>query len=349
MRVALLSLVLALVHGSGLVAQEGDRSDRAERDVRRDAKRDGQNQISKLEIHTGYVFVNGQYVQPPYRIEFSESEVFINEATLDLSAFEVWKNEKKRRNGVARSPGQQVRRNLRDLLDGDGSLVGFDGQPVHVLDENGSYELLRVLVNVEARTVFNDGERQWLPGGIDESEWNTWINEFECPEELARRAGGMLTRIEEAERANGFQISARRTLESCAYPLTVVGMLLVVMALGHLLSFKPDSEGESAKTQMAKRAVTRSLALVAALSALDLVWTLLVSRAGDMKELNPLGATLIDDPFSLIALKTIATSISVTLLFTLRQHRVAQQGAWWACLICTLLTVRWLTFTSMFS
>ena len=67
-----------------------------------------------------------------------------------------------------------------------------------------------------------------------------------------------------------------------------------------------------------------------------------------MKELNPLGAALIDDPLALIALKAGATFLAITLLFMLRQHRVAQQGAWWGCLICTLLTVRWLTFNSMF-
>ena len=272
----------------------------------------------------------------------------INESSFDVSVFDTWVNEK-RRSGSPGDRARRIYRNLRQLLEGDGSLVVFEGGSFQAFHGNRSYDLLSVLVREEARNGFENGERQWLPSGIDEAAWSTWISGFECPKELAARAGGMLTRVEEAEIANDFQISARRTLESSAYPLTIVGMLLVVMAFGHLLSFKPDSEGESPETGIAKRAVTRSLALVAALSALDLIWTLLVSRAGDMKELNPLGAVLIDDPFALIAMKTIATLTAVALLFALRQHRVAQQGAWWACLICTLLTVRWLTFNSMFA
>ena len=90
-----------------------------------------------------------------------------------------------------------------------------------------------------------------------------------------------------------------------------------------------------------------SLALIIALSLLDLTRTLLVSRTSLMKEVNPLGAALIDNPQALIALKTAATLFAVTHLYVLRQHRAAQQGAWWGCLVCTLLTARWLTFTSM--
>lgn len=348
MRVALFLFLFVPVQSS-VMAQDIERSGRRDGNAERNVQHGQQNGTPQLEVHAGYVFLNGEYISPPYQIEFSESVVSINEATLDLSVFDAWKNEKKRRNGIARSHAQQVRRNLRDLLDGDGSLVLFEEEPFQAFHGNHSYELLNVLVREEARDAFNNGERDWLPSGVDETAWATWISEFECPEELSERAEEMLTLIEQVEASSASQIAARRTLESSAYPLTVVGMLLVVMAFGHLLSFKPDPEGASPETRIAKHAVIRSLALVTVLSALDLIWTLLVSRAGDMKELNPLGAALIDDPLALIALKTTATLLAVGLLFGLRQHRVAQQGAWWACLICTLLTVRWLTFNSMFA
>lgn len=345
MRIAVMLLILATSQSSNGMAQDESRSDRRERDDRWGQR----NEMADSVIETGYVFIDGHYIRPPYRIQHSESQVSINEFAFGLSVFPGWVNEKRRRSGSSADHGRRIHRNLRDLLEGDGSVVLFKDKPIHAFHGNRSYDLLNVLVREEARNAFENGQRQWLPSGIDESAWSTWISGFECPEELAARANDLLNRIEEIESATNFQISARRTLESSAYPLTVVGMLLVAMAFGHLLSFKPDSEGESPETGIGKRAVTRSLALVAALSALDLIWTLLVSRAGDMKELNPLGAALIDDPFALVALKTIATLTAVALLFALRQHRVAQQGAWWACLICTLLTVRWLTFNSMFA
>ena len=349
MRVPLFLFLFVSVQGSVSMAQDVERTCRTVRNAERSVQRGQQNGTSQLNVDTGYVFLNGEYLPPPYQIEFSESDVSINETTFDLSVFEAWKNDKQRRNGVARSHAQQVRRKLRDLLDGDGGLVLFEMEPFQAFHGNDSYELLNVLVNAESRQAFNHGERDWLPSGVDETAWSIWISEFECPEELSGRAGEMLTCVAGLEESHANRVLAKRILENSAYPLTVVGMLLVVMAFGHLLSFKPDPEGASPETRIAKHAVIRSLALVTVLSALDLIWTLLVSRAGDMKELNPLGAALIDEPLALIALKTTATLLAVGLLFGLRQHRVAQQGAWWACLICTLLTVRWLTFNSMFA
>ena len=230
-------------------------------------------------------------------------------------------------------------------------IVLFSGKAVEVVR---SVELLNVLVNDEARAEFSMGDgNRFASEAADPQVWATFVRDFECPPELHDRAFKYFDRKKEIGEtkaaqasANLSRASAKRMLESSAYPLTMVGMLLVVMAFGHLLSFKPDSTNGSAVSPEAQRAIRHSLILLAALSGLDLIWTLLASRAGVMKELNPLGAALIDDPLPLIVLKIVATMSAVVLLFALRQHNVAQKGAWWGCLICTLLTVRWLTFNS---
>jgi hypothetical protein len=309
--------------------------------------RDTAKALVEKATENGFVFVDGRYVEAPYRFRADDKRLFINDTPFDQSLFEGLASKRTLANGRTM---QRASRLLRETLESDGVVILFAESPVAHIYGTDSYELLRVLVDDEARASFTITDLRGVRSvSIDQEAWRTFVRDFECPQELRERADGILTRVQAIEESNAAQTSARRTMESSVYPLTIVGMLLVVLAFGHLLSFKPDSEGESPETGIAKRAVTRSLALVAALSALDLIWTLIVSRAGDMKELNPLGAALMDDPFALIALKTIATLTAVVLLFTLRQHRVAQQGAWWACLICTLLTVRWLTFNSMFA
>ena len=160
-----------------------------------------------------------------------------------------------------------------------------------------------------------------------------------------------VNRIDAIESVNLAANSAVRWVDATAYPLTVLGMVVVVLSAGHLLSHRPtlDVASEEAKlSPETSRAVFRSVVLICLLSGLDLVWTLLVSRTGSMRELNPLGSRLIENPTHLILFKSIATFVSVGLLFFLRRFSFARLASWWACLVCTLLAVRWLTFNSMF-
>lgn len=67
-----------------------------------------------------------------------------------------------------------------------------------------------------------------------------------------------------------------------------------------------------------------------------------------MRELNPLGSRLIDDPVQLSAFKIATTLLCCTLLYALRGHATARTAAWWLCLVCTVLTFRWLVANSLF-
>ena len=98
----------------------------------------------------------------------------------------------------------------------------------------------------------------------------------------------------------------------------------------------------------AKGVVGRSLAIVAALSLIDLVWTMAAAQNGTIRELNPLGSKMLDNPTQLFVFKFVATATAIALLYRLKKQPVAQMASWWSCLILTLLTARWLTFNSMF-
>ncbi|HIE97531.1 MAG: DUF5658 family protein [Fuerstiella sp.] len=305
---------------------------------------------SEQVVANGYVFVDGIFVAAPYELRQQDSQVLINNRAFELSSFVDAENEGRRRNGNPDNGGRRAFRTVIECLEGGGAIVLFSGTPVEMFYGNSSYDLLNVLIKDDARTAFLAGEQEWLPARVEHQSWIAWISEFDCPPELQDRATEMLQKIERTMTENEAHISAIRTLEASGYPLTVVGMLLVVLSVGHLLSFHPtpDGEGKPEPSPQTLKAVRKSLMLVAALSALDLIWTILVSQTGSMRELNPLGSALIKDPQSLIILKVVATSVAVGILLTLQRHRIAQQGSWWGCLICTLLMVRWLTFNSMF-
>ena len=233
----------------------------------------------------------------------------------------------------------------------EGTIVLFSGFPVEMFNgKSTSYDVLKVLADDDAGNTFMAGEQQWLPPGIDRGAWITWIREYRCPQDLKIRATELVEQVDHILAAHHAQVAANRTLAVIAYPLTVGGMLLVVLSFGHLLSFQPmfGGEGKTDSSPLTLRAVRKTLMLLAASAALDLTWTILVSRTGSMKELNPLGSALINDPQSLIILKVVATSVAVGILSALKRHRIAQKGSWWGCLVYTLLIARWLTFNSMF-
>jgi hypothetical protein len=78
---------------------------------------------------------------------------------------------------------------------------------------------------------------------------------------------------------------------------------------------RPDSNREGRKPfqqffqegHFDSQPTNEGFVFVVALSLLDLVWTLLVSQAGTMRELNPVGGRLIDAPAKLIAFKVART------------------------------------------
>ena len=243
---------------------------------------------------------------------------------------------------AARPSGEaqrEARRHARDWLDRLGSghtLVAFAGLPVVTLDRHAGAELIQQLSapkpveDVEALT-----ELTWLPRGDSRDRWLEWLSnpvvlDAECQEEFEQRATeevGWLLAFNEGIDAQRSMFVAEHRLESLSYPLTILAMLLVTFAVGHLLSSHSLLTHVIAETSApgVQTAVHRSLLLVVACAGLDFVWTWMASQAGMMKELNPIGSGLIHDPLQLLTLK----------------------AAWWACVVNMLLVARWVVFSGV--
>lgn len=321
---------------------------RTERTERANAKnqRDPNAPVTRTPVTSGFLFIEGEYVPPPYVIKTEGDNVYINDepilAEFASPRYEAWGMEGGR--PTAFIVGQQLESDLRQ---GNVIVVFEREQLVSLYSTSGGYWLLCRLVGEDSR--FFSNTMSELPEGYDVALFQQWVNNYKPSDELQQRARGVIEQYRRVEAESRQAVAAVRRNETLLYLVTVFGMVSAVAATGHLLSMKPPSarDPEEASPEMLIM-VSRSLGLVVVLSSLDLFWTIMASQSGKMVELNPIGSQLLHDPVQLIAAKAAMICMSVGLLYFLRHHRQAQVAAWWACLICTLLTFRWLTFNSMF-
>jgi hypothetical protein len=302
-------------------------------------------------IESGFLFVESRYIAPPYVFRTQNGQAFVNDLALDATHLDIRQDHDRRRGRGEDRREREPWRKLRRELENGSTVILLDSHRPVLLQSGPGRDFLEILSKNDARRKAATEGLDWLPTEIEDATWRRWFAEFEPTAGFLERAVAEIDRIDAIESVNLASNSAVRWIDASAYPLTVLGMVVVVLSLGHLLSHRPALHAASEETQLSpetSRIVFRSLILVCLLSGLDLIWTLLVSRTGSMRELNPLGSRLIEDPAKLILFKSVATFISVGLLFFLRRFSFARLASWWACLVCTLLAVRWLTFNSMF-
>jgi hypothetical protein len=161
-------------------------------------------------------------------------------------------------------------------------------------------------------------------------------------------ATAQLEFLDTAETANDQSSAATLRLASFGYPLTILMMMLVVLSFGHLLTHRPNEWSHNSPSGQFSHPFYRLLLLIVGLSAVDLVWTLLASQAGAMREVNPIGSQMIGDPLRLVVFKVLVTIAAVGLLYFCRRVSLAWQASWWSCLVLTLVAARWLVFNSLF-
>ena len=317
----------------------------------------------------GFVFVEGEYLPPPYTIRLVEDRLEINGRALrhtlrDPAMFAYgghwnpgghggpggWGPPGRGRGGGPRIVDSAARQlsDVHSQLSSGGVVISFAGQPLVLLDTGSTYDLLCTMTgNLKPLRRVSLSEK--LPPDFDTEVWTEWMTTFKPSPELTSRAVSLISAFDAADEEAAAAVRATRRLHALAYPLTVAGMILSVLSIGHLFGGRPHAgkptHGVDASPEMI-RTLNWSLVFIILLSALDVTWTILAAQANQMLELNPIGSHLINEPRHLVGFKFGIMLPVVGLLWLLRKHKRAQVAAWWACLILTILACRWLMLTS---
>lgn len=303
-------------------------------------------------IETGFLFSEGEYIPPPYVISQVDDEIQVNgRLVLRIPPLQgPW-----RRFAPPKGVDHWLTTDLANRLGNDTIVMVRDHKHTVRIDQ---YTLQSAMIAAWAD--WGSGSKRDIAeatligavaNDVDAEPWQEWFRSYEPPQNLVSRAQEIVAETEALERANRAHLDWQRRLESMLYGLTVVAMAVSVFALGHLLSMRPPVGARWNDLDTARdgtRPTVKSLGLIVLMSAFDLGWTLRAAGDDSFRELNPIGSDMLSTPAGVSAFKVIAILLSCLLLLALRRYRGAQTATWWMCLVCTLVTFRWLMFESMF-
>lgn len=305
-----------------------------------------------LSTNLGFLFINGRYVALPYLTSTSdEGKLIVNGSVFQLESRYEGPRFSGRSDFANRGPdrgpnrglgGRESYSSLADRVHGwleSKTLVilSEEQQQPELYAASEVYDILQALLDKSGKNsnVIPVSIRPYLPALRSDIELMARSAEYTAAEEAM------------SERNRRSNQSVHR-LDDFAFPLSLAGMLLVVFSTGQLLLKKPP-EGKELRERSDESSSNTGLfvTLIIAFSVLDLIWTMLASHDGSMRELNPIGRHLISDPILLACFKACTTGVAVGILIYLRSHSRVHLAAWWICLLLTLMTARWLVFTSM--
>ncbi len=324
-------------------------------------------------VTCGLLFLNGEFISAPYRIEVTgeHESVMLNDVVISSNALTMTE----RRSGAVRRFGGKGRggnqtwrggstlarrrgglsttfsavRKILSTLQHEGIIILFENQPMRrfLLGSEIFDFCMALLADDPTEEQIERFLTLWE--SADGQQWRDWLLHFSPDLELRRLMQARIDKIEEEEASNERRTAATARLETLAFPLTLCGMLLGVIAFGHMMKWMSRGISSDADTPESQRHVVTALWLMMGMSIIDLVWTILAGQAGIIEELNPVAARFINSPVQLTFFKLVVTSAGLGVLFVWRHRHQIQQAAWWMCLVCVLLTFRWVIFDSLMS
>ena len=255
-----------------------------------------------------------------------------------------------RKSVESRQPAVETARYVSRVLGSGMTLVLFDNHPVQVIGQ-GSHEveLYQTLLASHPTPKQIEGLVRYVDSTDAQQTWQEWLISYNPPPDVKALLTERVNKVLSIEQQSGQHIVAKTRLSQFAYPLTVIGMVLSVIAFGNMLHWtgRALNGPESAETPEAVGYTVSALWLMLGMSAIDLIWTILAAQAGAMRELNPLAVGMIETPVQLACFKVVATLTGLGILYAWRERHQIQQATWWMCLVCVLLTFRWVVFAEV--
>lgn len=331
-----------------------------------DSKTDPVETVYGQPIDNGFVIFHGQYLPPPYVVGRRGGTVLVNDHLIPDKSLTG------RSRGRGRGPrgrggghgGQQGAPDRQSFalarverqLDEDGMLIVLEDGPAGFIRSADPVSILDILLSdAESEAKVQSLMDQEVPW-ISSADWGRVVDKFEPTPELAERVRTIVDGYESmvaGSHGSHAQSEWRGFLSSkpVSYGMTATAMLLAVIATGTLLTHRPTSGvrwRERDRDGDGIGMVVRNVVLLCLLGGLDFLLTLAAQQAGGFLELNPLGAKLIESPMLLCTFKMTVFAAACGILIILRRYRGAQIASWWLCLVCTIVTFRWLTYNSLF-
>jgi len=326
--------------------------------------------INGIPIETGFVIVKGEYVPPPYVVGTREDELFLNGQPIDTERLQMrrwgrgfgwgWREP-----GAGRpaAPGPNVQMEPprpsrsffnhaahleRQLLD-DNVLIVFGDGMATFLRGGSDLSVLKTLTGDQPREAKIQALMKVRTERINSARWVELVDSFQPSAELTRR----VAELDKARTSVRYTPAAQSQKLSnfVMYGISVIGIVLGALALGTLLIHRPHSQAAWREIDTSGDSISlviRNVVLVAVLSFFDLGCTVLSQSSIGFAEMNPLGSHLLSSPVHLVAFKVTSLLLGCGILLSLRRYRGAQVASWWLCLVCTILTFRWATYTSLF-
>jgi len=312
-------------------------------------------------IESGYVILEGRVLPPPYRLGRRGRDILINGERMAVLPGGRAPGGRQRQDARGANPNRSIA-DIEHWLYEEYVIIVFDERTRIVVEGEDAADFLRSLIqanSLEERIALAaessiDASNPDGSNRIPTSQWREALVGFKVDDSLRALLGDWISEYEEEDCGDEDPTVSQKAPDRSAqrmYVLSVVGMVLVALSCGTLLTQRPEFGqrwSQLVQSEASSSQVRRALALIVALSIFDLACTLLATTKGGFLEINPVGESMLHKPWVLSTFKLSATFVVVGILWSLRRRAGSQQASWWLCLVLTLVTARWVAVQSLF-